>query len=68
MFAKWFAVGFLVSGAVLIVYIVLKIRQGMASSPEIGAVHFSLEWLLGWTLICGLAVAVIASLVKVFSR
>jgi len=60
-FLRWFIVGAVLSAVCMAGYIALEMRRLMHSTPGIGAVSFSLESLLTWIVMGGMAVAIVAT-------
>ena len=67
-FLKWFVMGAAVSTAGVALRIAITLMRVHRTSPEIGAVSFSVPWALIWILGGGLAVAIAATLIKIFVR
>jgi hypothetical protein len=67
-FLKWFVVGVFVSTLTFVLVFVVETIRGQRTSPEIGAVSFTLQWALTWICVGALVIALIATGVRVFGR
>jgi hypothetical protein len=66
-FVKWFVIGALVSTLTLLLAFVGAVVRVHKASPDIGAVSFTFQWALTWILVGAIAVAIVATGIKVLS-